>query len=178
MIKKPWKLSAGLFLTRGCTHYCYISEADSLNSLYRWVGYLTVLQMIGLQVKTQRIQEGRSLLGREGISGKSRWECCEHRLCQNRSARAPSLSPGGKATLSPKPRSPPPPTPSFCRQGSSTDHTCGGFGNQKLKISYGFSSSQNDPSKLTDWELEHTKPQSGWRDVCFSNDLLILCNPQ
>lgn len=62
---------------------------------------------------------------------------------------------------------------------SSTDYMCGGFDNQKLKISYGFSSSQNDPSpKLRDWEPEHAKPQSGWRDVCFSNDLLILCNPQ
>ncbi|EAW60602.1 hCG2007181, partial [Homo sapiens] len=34
---------------------------------------------------------------------------------------------------------------------NSTDHTCGGFGNQKFKISYGFSSSQNDPApKLID----------------------------
>lgn len=32
--------------------------------------------------------------------------------------------------------------------------------------------------KFTDWEPEHAKPQSGWRDVCFLNDLLILCNPQ
>lgn len=50
-------------------------------------------------------QEGRSLLGREGISEKPRRECCEHRLCQNHSARSPSLTPGGKAALSPKPRS-------------------------------------------------------------------------
>lgn len=55
----------------------------------------------------------------------------------------------------------PSPAPALCRPGSSTDHMCAGFGNQKLKISTGFSSSPNDPSaKLSDSEPEPARSHS------------------
>lgn len=143
---------------RGCTHYgsgkvsiyCYISEAGSkhfmeIRAPYRapkgWTPGKTQEKSRGTRGK---VTAGRGLgRGARGNFWEAQRRWYEHRQCQTaQQGLPPSLL--VERPLSPKPHSLPP--LSFCRQGSSTDHTCGGFGNQKLKISSGFSSRRKDPS--------------------------------
>lgn len=116
----------------------------SFNGLYR-AGHFIVLLMAGLQAELQRSEEGKSLLGKEAISEKCRGE-----------GEAESTGPVKTLPCSWWEDCPEPQT-TFCSsfvilqtRVIHRPHVCG-FGNQKLKICYGFSSSQNDPSpKLTD----------------------------